>query len=164
MACRISHSESCCCYRSRAWRLAAWPLRGNRQLFGYFAVRVRMWCHRNLTTRAFPLAWTSPAPGRTLWSNLLFPDFLSVTFGKQGITSNQSLEPNRLAAVMTSSQHVYEIRPRKDKRGGDLISDALPFGRLWYGKRNAVSSAIDYAKFRSRHVALSFAFITKRTT
>jgi hypothetical protein len=33
---------------------------------------------------------------------------------------------------MTSSQHVYEIRPRKDKRGVDLICDALPFGRLWY--------------------------------
>jgi hypothetical protein len=30
--------------------------------------------------------------------------------------------------------HVYEIRPRKDKRGVDLISDALPFGRLWYGE------------------------------
>ncbi len=28
---------------------------------------------------------------------------------------------------MTSSQHVYEVRPRKDKRGFDLISDALPF-------------------------------------
>jgi hypothetical protein len=26
---------------------------------------------------------------------------------------------------------VYEIRPRKDKRGVDLISEALPFGRLW---------------------------------
>jgi len=24
--------------------------------------------------------------------------------------------------------HVYEIRPRKDHRGVDLISDALPFG------------------------------------
>jgi hypothetical protein len=24
--------------------------------------------------------------------------------------------------------HVYEVRPRKDKRGVDLISDALPFG------------------------------------
>jgi len=39
---------------------------------------------------------------------------------------------------MTSSQHVYEVRLRKDHRGVDLISDALPFGRLWYGraKRN----------------------------
>src|SRR5262245_8613555 len=33
--------------------------------------------------------------------------------------------------MMTSSQHVYEIRPRKDKRGVDLISDVLPFGRMW---------------------------------
>jgi hypothetical protein len=31
---------------------------------------------------------------------------------------------------MTSSQQVYEVRPRKDKRGVDLISDSLPFGRL----------------------------------
>ena len=46
--------------------------------------------------------------------------------------------------------HVYEIRPRKDHRGVDLISDALPFGRLWYGEPNAVSNAIGYAKFRSR--------------
>ena len=46
--------------------------------------------------------------------------------------------------------HVYEVRPRKDHRGVDLISDALPFGRLWYGEPNAVSNAVDYAKFRSR--------------
>ena len=32
--------------------------------------------------------------------------------------------------MMTSSQHVYEVRPRKDHRGVDLISDALPFGAL----------------------------------
>jgi hypothetical protein len=51
---------------------------------------------------------------------------------------------------MTSSQHVYEVRPRKDKRGVDLISDALPFGGLWYGEPNAVSNAIAYAKHRSR--------------
>jgi hypothetical protein len=37
---------------------------------------------------------------------------------------------------------VYEVRPRKDKRGVDLISDALPFGRLWYGEPDAVSNAI----------------------
>jgi hypothetical protein len=30
------------------------------------------------------------------------------------------------------TMHVYEVRPRKDKRGFDLISDALPFGDLWY--------------------------------
>jgi hypothetical protein len=46
--------------------------------------------------------------------------------------------------------HVYEVRPRKDHRGVDLISDALPFGALWYGEPNAVSNAIDYTKHRSR--------------
>jgi hypothetical protein len=43
--------------------------------------------------------------------------------------------------------HVYEVRPRKDKRGVDLISDALPFGGLWYLK---VADAIEYAKPYSR--------------
>jgi hypothetical protein len=46
--------------------------------------------------------------------------------------------------------HAYEVRPRKDKRGVDLNSDALPFGRLWYGGPDAISNAIGYAKFRSR--------------
>jgi hypothetical protein len=42
--------------------------------------------------------------------------------------------------------HAYEVRPRKDHRGVDLISDALPFGRLWYGAPNAIG----YAMHRSR--------------
>jgi hypothetical protein len=44
---------------------------------------------------------------------------------------------------------------RKDKVGFNLISDALPFGRLWYAEPGAISNAIDHAKFRSRsHVAV----------
>jgi len=35
-------------------------------------------------------------------------------------------------------------------RGVGLISDALPFERLWYGELNAISDAIGYAKFYSR--------------
>jgi hypothetical protein len=51
--------------------------------------------------------------------------------------------------------HVYEVRPRKDKRGVDLISDALPFGRLWYGDANAVANAIGYAEhYSSSHDAV----------
>jgi hypothetical protein len=46
--------------------------------------------------------------------------------------------------------HVYEVRPRSDKRGFDLISDVLPFGRLWYGEPDAISNAVSYAKFCSR--------------
>jgi hypothetical protein len=46
--------------------------------------------------------------------------------------------------------HVYEVRPRKDHRGVDLISDALPFGWLWYDGPNAISNAIGYAEHFSR--------------
>ena len=54
-----------------------------------------------------------------------------------------------------NTSHIYEVRPRKDRRGFDLISDALPFGRLWYAESNAISNAIGYAKFFSRsHDAL----------
>jgi len=35
---------------------------------------------------------------------------------------------------MQSTMHVFEVRPRKDKRGVDLISDALPFCRPCYHK------------------------------
>ena len=56
---------------------------------------------------------------------------------------------------MTSSQHVYEVTPRKDNRGAHLMSDVLSFGRLWYSEPNAIGNAVDYAKFRSRsHNAL----------
>ena len=46
--------------------------------------------------------------------------------------------------------HTYEVRPRKDKRSVDLISDVLPFGRLWYGGPNPVGNAIGYATHYSR--------------
>jgi hypothetical protein len=53
---------------------------------------------------------------------------------------------------MTAIKHTYEVRPRNDKRGVDLISDVLPFGRLWYTKPD---DAVEYAKFFSRsHAAV----------
>ena len=45
------------------------------------------------------------------------------------------------------AMHVYELRPRKDHRGVDLISDVLPFGRLWY---DTSDHAIGYAMHSSR--------------
>ena len=42
--------------------------------------------------------------------------------------------------------HIYQVRPRKDHRGVNLISDAPPFGRPWYGEPDAIG----YAKFYSR--------------
>jgi len=38
----------------------------------------------------------------------------------------------RFTFAMEAVKHIYEVRSRKDHRGVDLISDALPFGRLWY--------------------------------
>jgi hypothetical protein len=46
--------------------------------------------------------------------------------------------------------HNYEVRSRKDHRGVDLISDVLPFGRLWYCEPDAINNAIGYARFFSR--------------
>ena len=48
---------------------------------------------------------------------------------------------------MSPSTHVYEVRPRADKRGFDLISEALPFRKLWYCKAD---DAVGYAKFYGR--------------
>jgi hypothetical protein len=51
---------------------------------------------------------------------------------------------------MQSTINVYEVRPRKDHRGVDLISDGLPFGPLWYAGPNAINNAIGYAQHYSR--------------
>ncbi|HEY4257320.1 MAG TPA: hypothetical protein VGM66_08915 [Candidatus Udaeobacter sp.] len=47
----------------------------------------------------------------------------------------------------TRPAHVYEVRPRKDHRGVDLISDVLPFGRVWYEN---VPDVVGYAQHCSR--------------
>lgn len=56
---------------------------------------------------------------------------------------------------------VYDVRRRKDHRGFDLISDALPFDRLWYAGPNAVANAIGYANTAADHMTLSFAFVMR---
>jgi hypothetical protein len=43
--------------------------------------------------------------------------------------------------------HTYEVRPREDRYGVDLISDVLPFGRLLCEE---IREAVAYAKFYSR--------------
>jgi hypothetical protein len=55
--------------------------------------------------------------------------------------------------MIEAETHIYEVRPRKDHRGVDLISDALPFGRQWYEDAQA---AIGYAEFfgRSRDIEI----------
>jgi hypothetical protein len=52
----------------------------------------------------------------------------------------------RFCKTMSSSQHVYEIRPRKDRRGLDLISERLPLGVLWFEGADAIEDAVNYAR------------------
>jgi len=58
-------------------------------------------------------------------------------------------KPNRLKHS-TPSVQVYEIRPRADHHGVDLISDALSYSPLWYRGPNAIRDAIGCARNRSR--------------
>jgi len=73
--------------------------------------------------------------------------FLLLRFGER---RRRRVRLETLNPMMQPPMHVYDVRPRKDHRGVDLISDALPFGRLWYGEPNAISNAIRYAQHYSR--------------
>jgi hypothetical protein len=57
---------------------------------------------------------------------------------------------SRMEMSATPAQDVYEIRPRKDREGFDLISERLRYGPIWYTGPDAVRYAIAYAKYRSR--------------
>ena len=70
----------------------------------------------------------------------------------QGPRPRQRLH-HRLDLTVQSIVHVYEVRPRKDHRGVDLISDVLPFGRLWYDTpKHAIGYAMHYS--RSHHAVI----------
>jgi hypothetical protein len=47
------------------------------------------------------------------------------------------------------AEDVYEIRPRQDGDGFDLISDQLRGGPIWYAGPGAIRNAVAYAKFHS---------------
>jgi hypothetical protein len=51
--------------------------------------------------------------------------------------------------VQTAAQDIYEVRPRKDGDGFDLIGNQLRFGPIWYMGPSAIGHAIAYAKYRS---------------
>jgi hypothetical protein len=63
----------------------------------------------------------------------------------RGLFSTTQCENVNRNGTMREHQHLYEVRPRKDHRGVDLISDVLPFGRLWYDTPdNAIGYAMHY--------------------
>ena len=47
------------------------------------------------------------------------------------------------------AQDVYEVRPRKDQDGFDLICDRLRYGPIWYAGPDALRYAVAYAKYHS---------------
>jgi hypothetical protein len=57
---------------------------------------------------------------------------------------------SRMEMSATPAQDVYEIRPRKDRDGFDLIGHRLRFGPIWYAGPDAVRYAVAYAKYCSR--------------
>jgi hypothetical protein len=56
-----------------------------------------------------------------------------------------------MSKPMQSTIHVYEVRPRNDKRGVELISDVLLFGRLWYEQARMQSTT---RSFSAAHMML----------
>jgi hypothetical protein len=60
---------------------------------------------------------------------------------------------------MTNSQHIYEVRPRKDHRGFDLISDALPIG-AGSGTSNPITQST-MRSFAVDQITPAFAFAMK---
>jgi hypothetical protein len=51
---------------------------------------------------------------------------------------------------MTTSRPVYEVRPRKDWHGFDLVGHQVPSGRLGFEGPDAFVNAVNYAKSCSR--------------
>jgi hypothetical protein len=56
--------------------------------------------------------------------------------------------------------HLYEIRPRNDGRGIDLISEHLSHGGLWYEKE---SDATSYVRWHSRVTGAQINIFNKRS-
>ena len=57
---------------------------------------------------------------------------------------------SRMEMSTNPAQDVYEIRPREERDGFDLIGDRLQDGPIWYAGPDAVRRAVAYAKYRSR--------------
>jgi hypothetical protein len=61
----------------------------------------------------------------------------------------EAMYPEHNSLGLNASHDVYELRPRKDRDGFDLISKLFRYGPIWYAGPDAVRKAIAYAKYRS---------------
>ena len=61
----------------------------------------------------------------------------------------ETMCPEQSSLGLTASHDLYEVRPRQDREGIDLISELFRYGPIWYAGPDAVRNAIAYAKYRS---------------
>ena len=57
--------------------------------------------------------------------------------------------PEQRSPAFNAEHDHYEVRPRKDRDGFELISKLFRYGPIWYAGPDAVRNAIAYAKYRS---------------
>ena len=62
----------------------------------------------------------------------------------------KAMYPKQSSPGLNADHDHYEVRPRKDRDGFDLISQLFRYGPIWYAGPDAVRNAIAYAKYRSQ--------------
>src|SRR4029453_8380170 len=65
------------------------------------------------------------------------------------INRREAMCPEQSSLGLAAGHDLYEVRPRKDREGIDLISELFRYGPIWYAGPDAVRNAIAYAKYRS---------------
>jgi hypothetical protein len=61
----------------------------------------------------------------------------------------EAMCPEQSSLGFAPGHDLYELRPRQDRDGFDLISKLFRYGPIWYAGPDAVRNAIAYAKYRS---------------
>jgi hypothetical protein len=62
----------------------------------------------------------------------------------------EAMCPKQSSPGLKADHDHYEVRPRKDRDGFDLMSKLFRYGPIWYAGPDAVRNAIAYAKYRSQ--------------
>ncbi|MGE5213179.1 MAG: hypothetical protein ACM3NN_05740 [Nitrospirota bacterium] len=61
----------------------------------------------------------------------------------------EPMYPEQSSPALNAEHDHYEVRPRKERDGFDLISKLFRYGPIWYAGPDAIRKAIAYAKYRS---------------
>ena len=61
----------------------------------------------------------------------------------------EAMCPEQSSPRLNADHDHYEVRPRKDRDGFDLVSKLFRYGPIWYAGPDAIRNAIAYAKYCS---------------